>query len=340
MIDQPILSIIIPVYNLEEYIEKCLSSLEGQVVDGSVQVYCIDDGSQDHSKEKIQPFCQRNANIHYLYKTNGGVSSARNYGLNQVKSRYITFIDGDDYVSKDYVSTILSHLKENIEMLCFGYLFAYSDDSTKVDIEIKDQTLHLEKHDGLLGFLRFRFQEIMRPFVFNKVFRQDVIENYHLRFDEKKKIGEDTLFNASYLERIHEVKMISNPLYFYYMRETSVMHRYNTHHLEDSIRYFYSFQQIANDNDYEIDPHDLEAYYISRWFGQINNESKSHDYSLGLNQMKKFLQEPYFVKHKSDIHFSRLPMKLKVYYILIQCHCTLLIYSLMYIKNSILTQND
>ena len=124
------ISIIIPVYNLETYIGKCLDSIIKQLpLDGSVQVYTIDDGSKDHSRSVIQSYVEKNHCIHYVYKENGGVSSARNLGLELIDSEYVTFIDGDDWVSDDYFTVILNELKKNPELLCFNYfimvLFSY-----------------------------------------------------------------------------------------------------------------------------------------------------------------------------------------------------------------------
>ena len=101
----PKVSIIVPVYNVEEYLERCLDSLVNQTLK-DIEIIIVNDGSTDGSKEKIQKYINKYKNIVYLEKENGGLSSARNYGIPYAKGEYIGFVDSDDYVELTMLSLI------------------------------------------------------------------------------------------------------------------------------------------------------------------------------------------------------------------------------------------
>lgn len=328
-----LLSVIIPVYNLETYINGCLDSIQSQLdqQDFPVEILLVDDGSTDQSKEKIQPYLT-DSHFKYIYQENTGVSGARNNGLLHAKGQFITFVDGDDSVSENYFSVILSNFDPSLEMLCFNYR-EYSESTEDIPLTLNNETIAIQSGDGINGFLRFQWQERIRPFVFNKVYKKDILDQYSLRFDENKKIGEDTLFNAAYIERIHSMKMVDPVLYHYRLHPQSAIHRYHPDFVDDAIQYIDSFTRIAEDNGVTIDPHDLEAFYLSRWFGCINNESRSDNFQSGWKQLKRYLNEERFQKNLSLIRFTELPKKLKIYYVLLRLHLTFPIYALMYAKN-------
>ena len=96
----PKVSLIIPVYNVQDYIEKCLDSVVNQTID-DMEIIIVNDGSKDQSKQKIERYLEKYPKIKYLEKENGGLSDARNYGLKFATGEYVAFLDSDDYVEKN-----------------------------------------------------------------------------------------------------------------------------------------------------------------------------------------------------------------------------------------------
>ena len=107
-----LVSIVVPCYNGEQYIEKCLNSLLHQTYE-NIEILVVDDGSKDHSKTLINQFIKKSNKIKYFYKENGGLSSARNYGIAKACGKYIVFVDIDDYVDEEYISKLYHSIIEN-----------------------------------------------------------------------------------------------------------------------------------------------------------------------------------------------------------------------------------
>lgn len=115
----PKISVIIPVYNTEKYIEKCLESLAGQTMQ-DFEVIIVNDGSTDNSKKVIKDYMKNsNLDIRYLEKENGGLASARNYGVERALGKYISFLDSDDYLDKDLYKNLEKYMDENIDLIKF-----------------------------------------------------------------------------------------------------------------------------------------------------------------------------------------------------------------------------
>ena len=105
MSDNDLISIIIPIYNVEKYMEKCLNSVVNQTYN-NIEIILIDDGSKDKSREICDNYAKKDNRIKVVHKENNGVSSARNTGIDMSKGKYITFIDSDDYIDTDYIETL------------------------------------------------------------------------------------------------------------------------------------------------------------------------------------------------------------------------------------------
>lgn len=327
------LSIIIPVYNLETYIGKCLDSIIKQLpLDGSVQVYTIDDGSKDHSRNVIQSYVEKNHCIHYIYKENGGVSSARNLGLELIDSEYVTFIDGDDTISDDYIEQILRLTQNGFELLCFNAYKINGNKKYKV-LNIENCEITLKQHEGIDGYLTGSLFYKLEGFVWNKVFRVDVIKKNHLKFDLNQRICEDLLFNSYYCDHINTIKLIDECLYEYYIYESSAIHGYKNSRSQEYIQFIDKYLQYSREHDYELDVSNLLSFYISWWFSVISDESYNPNYKDGKGKIHNYLENEYFKSNLRNVNFSQLNTKRKIYYILIRLHLTNLVYFILYKRN-------
>ena len=142
-----LLSIVIPVYNVQNYIGKCLDSLKTS--DNRIEILVVDDGSPDASCEVIKNYEKNYPNIHYIKKENGGVSSARNLGIALSKGKYVTFVDGDDFVDEQYLPKIMEYIQTlDFDLLCFNYCLTYDNHETRLN-DLKDEILNLCDNAGL-----------------------------------------------------------------------------------------------------------------------------------------------------------------------------------------------
>ncbi len=131
-----LISVIVPVYNVKEHIEQCVNSITGQTYK-NLEIILVDDGSKDSSGEICDKLAKEDARIHVIHKQNGGVSSARNAGLDYAHGEYIAFVDGDDYIDETMYEKLLSKMDADIDIVsCYMQSF-YPDGQVKPYIETK-----------------------------------------------------------------------------------------------------------------------------------------------------------------------------------------------------------
>lgn len=202
------ISIIIPVYNAEQYIDNCLKSLIGQTYK-NIEIILVDDGSKDSSYDICLEYSKKYSFIKIFHKTNGGPSSARNFGINKASGDYICFVDSDDAVSKNYIEKLLEN---NADFILGGFVEVNGEN--KKNIKICDFIQLFEK-EGLY----YKFLDVSENDLFNspwcKLYKKKIIEKSKIQFDESIKMGEDLKFNINYLINCESMIIIPDCIYFY-----------------------------------------------------------------------------------------------------------------------------
>ena len=211
-------SVIVPVYNLESYIERCLDSLLMQDYD-DLEIILVNDGSTDKSLEIIEKYAQQSESIIVINQKNSGVSSARNAGIEKATGFFIAFVDGDDYVDSDFISTLVEGFENGAELSMVGYRIIKSDGICQ---ETADNTLR--KSFSTVDLLdRIYDKKLYLGFSFNKCFLKDIIRTYNIKFDGSVKVLEDLLFCIEYISHIQTGYYHSASKYSYCMRTQSTL---------------------------------------------------------------------------------------------------------------------
>lgn len=208
----PLVSVIIPVYNIEAYIENCLRSIVSQTYT-NIEILCVDDGSSDGSSEIIKGFCAKDDRIKYFYQTNSGVSAARNKGLDNSLGDYVFFVDGDDCLHPQAIELSVDCAeKSDADMICSHYLITSSPQSefeSFLDYQYSEADFEtLFKKGDKLGKCTFA-----------KLIRKSVTEN--IRFPEGIAIGEDGCYIIKLMNENIRSVIIDRVFYFYLKREGS-----------------------------------------------------------------------------------------------------------------------
>lgn len=198
------ISVIVPVYNAQDYLERCVKSILMQVYE-KFEILLIDDGSTDRSGIICDEFSRENDFIRVLHQKNAGVSNARNIGLKNAKGEYVTFIDADDYISESYLSNLIA------QMTPLGLVISrvYERQNNWLDVGIKE--LNKEEAQQLVFF-----NNGIQGFPFAKLFDLKLIREKKILFDESIAICEDMLFLTQYLTYTKgRIVCISEQDYFY-----------------------------------------------------------------------------------------------------------------------------
>ena len=204
----PEVSVIVPVYNVEKYLEKCLNSLVNQTLD-NIEIIIVNDGTKDNSEEIIKKFIEKYPQkIVYLKKENGGLSDARNFGIPYAKGEYIAFLDSDDYVEKDiYKEMYELAKKENSDMVECDFLWEYPD-KTREDIG--------QVYNGKKEML-----EKVRVVAWNKLIRRSILEKAQIQFPKGLRY-EDVEFTYKLIPHLNKVSFLKKPYIHYIQRENSI----------------------------------------------------------------------------------------------------------------------
>lgn len=212
----PMISIIVPIYNAESSIDKCIQSILDQSYQ-NFELILVNDGSTDHSGKVCDDYKVSDQRVIVKHKPNGGVSSARNVGLDLVQGKYIMFVDSDDWIEKGALEIIhQSILSCNSDALIFGIVKSLVSDHKVIKSEL----------NGLYKQGKINIKELVNNFIYYLnsvgmqpswmyVFKSDIIEGQQLKFNENSVLYEDFDFNLRYLKCCHVIKFIPNALYHY-----------------------------------------------------------------------------------------------------------------------------
>lgn len=206
----PLVSIIVPVYNAQSSIKKCIESILSQT-EKNFEIILVDDGSKDDSLKICMDFCNQNERIKVIHQENGGVSTARNAGIDVVVGEWITFIDNDDYVGSSYLQDLIAAQKQNDADLAVAGYTIVNEKSGKIEnrktvnncMEIRQFVEHINEWEGFFN----------GPFA--KLFRSSIVHRYGIRFPENVHIGEDKIFCSEYLNYCNRLSFTASVEYFY-----------------------------------------------------------------------------------------------------------------------------
>ncbi len=216
----PLLSVIVPVYNVEPYLRRCLDSLCSQSY-SHLEIICVDDGSTDASPDILREYEANDARVRVVSKPNGGLASARNAGLDVATGQWISFVDSDDYLLPGAYRSAMACVNESLGFVHFGVRVEAELGNGLEDILPEMNDYLNVPHEGT----RELTPELVYGLawnVWNKLYRRSVIEQHALRFDEANYGCEDMCFHISYCAYVNEVVYCPERLYAYVLRQNSI----------------------------------------------------------------------------------------------------------------------
>lgn len=244
-----LLSIIIPVYNVEPYITACLDSLADSEHD-FWEAILIDDGSSDNCPKICDEFVTKDRRFNVIHQQNAGVAAARNVGLNMAKGDWVWFVDSDDIVNIKSIADTLGWLEKNptTDLVLFD-LNVFLDGCSVVFHEAKSiKVKNLPKDDFLNNHTCYHHQRLW--------YKRKLINNYVLRFTEGVKTGEDGEFMYKYMMLCKQPVKFGNTLYYYRQRAGSATNNVNTYsqHIQDKIVIFDHLLSFMNEHQIQQEP--------------------------------------------------------------------------------------
>lgn len=231
------ISIIIPIYNMQLYLDECLSSLVKQDWKNSVEIICVDDGSTDNSLDICKKYVKKFSYIKVIHKINGGVSSARNLGLKNAQGKYIAWVDPDDYVTDDFWNNIKMYLDKDYDVIFFDHYKLFDFGIKRIQYSTYSQ--ELRQND----FIRELHDDVkIASYLPTKISKRFLWDN--VTFPENISYGEDSAALPQMIIHAKKIFYINKPLYFYRQHDFSICHNASLEAIEtayDLVKKRYQF---------------------------------------------------------------------------------------------------
>lgn len=300
----PIISIIVPIYKVEQYLHQCIDSILHQTF-SNFELLLIDDGSPDKSGAICDEYALKDSRIRVFHKINGGVSSARNIGLDNAQGEWIYFVDPDDILFDDCLEVLFSKTSSNYDCINAGYI--ETDWKTKEPIITKVIETVIDYKKALLDFYKSKYFQF-NGYLWNRLFRHSVIEKYRLRFHEDIYYKEDGLFLVEFICKSQkDVFITTKPVYKYYLNPQGAMKslllQFNVKYLTNMDARILCWENIKNVTEwfdfklrFEAKRSIVQLYYIVLYQLKYHNiKDKKISYDL-YNKMIHYVSMPYFYR--------------------------------------------
>ena len=304
------LSIIVPVYGVEKYIDKCLNSLVKQSLK-EIEINVVNEGTTDNSQKIIDKYVKKYPDkIKSYIKENGGQGSARNYGLEKANGEYIGYVDSDDFVEKDMYKKLYNKAKENNYdiVVCGNYNVSEDYQNKNIDTFINNYNTDLEN----IFFGKMA--------VWNKIYKRDILIKNKLEFKEKVWY-EDLAFTLKAIMNSNTFAFIDEPLYDYLIREGSTMNNSNVQrNLEilDAFNDILSYIQHNKKEEYfsKIEFLAIDHIYISAIVRVLKAEADDKVKRETINKLLDYMNKK-FPNYKNNKYINTLSKNRKIIYKLI-----------------------
>lgn len=299
----PKLSIIVPVYNAEKVIERCIDSIINQDYE-DYEAIVIDDGSTDNSPNILDEYAKKYDYIKVIHKENTGVSDTRNTGLKLAKGKYIQFIDCDDWLNEVAMKSLVRVMEDtNCDLVVADFYRVIGNNiSRKGNINIKD-SLTLEEY---AEWMMEAPADYYYGVIWNKLYKKEIIDKYNIKMDVNLSFCEDFVFNLEYLIHCKTITPLQIPIYYYVKTEGSLVSQNlnipNIVKMKTSIYEYYNnfYKNILDEDDYENDRINIAKFLIA---------SANDDAVISiLPSTKKLGEENIHVYYTSDNNYSLIDL--------------------------------
>lgn len=297
-------SLIIPVYNTENYLERCLKSAVSQTYQ-NMEIICIDDGSTDNSGQIVDEFAARDNRVIAIHQTNKGESNARNTGLRVATGDYIGFMDCDDWIEPDMYESLAKALEEEDADMAIAGFYREFEDSGKQRIAVQNEkAVEPKVFDGkqLLRYLYERDAYRAFAYIWDKLYKREVIYSClgePILFDESMKLGGDVLYLAQCALHTKRAVYVDRTFYHYLQRDASGCHVPDLSRKQDNIRAYRIVQQKFR--EHHVEP--LVMDYIKRILVYHSSYMAELAYEL---KDKSVLEEAQALMREYEKEYRRL----------------------------------
>lgn len=269
-------SIIVPVYNVEKYLRKCLDSLINQTLK-DIEIICVNDGSKDNSPKILEEYAKKDNRIIVINQENAGLSVARNSGIDIAKGEYIGFVDSDDWIDLDYYEKLYNAASTNDTDIAVGGIIRVTGIKKKKFLNFEKETLTDNAN------LKFELCDVPeKSYVWNKIYKTQKLKELNLKFEEGR-IFEDCIFTPQALFFLGKMVTVPNTYYYYLRRGNSTVKQRSEKANADNVYANKKASDFIKEHNIDISSHEPKTYRF-KIFGvtifKIRQIGKRKQYAL------------------------------------------------------------
>jgi glycosyltransferase EpsJ len=269
----PIVSVIVPIYNAESTLRKCIDSILSQSFK-NIELWLIEDGSIDKCSNICREYELLDSRVKAIYQDNKGVSYSRNLGIAKSSGKYIQFVDADDWINQEMIMNLVNTINDNSDLVICGYnvINVCPGYTSQFERCVKNK-IELDTVNFLNQFSQFYEIGLLQA-VWNKIYRKDIIMEFNLSFNKDLSLGEDMLFNINYFKSCNKISLINDVLYNYtiYPYAKSLSKKYNPKRLNSQMTMYKSIIELLQEyrtyssSNYKC----IKKYYSSSIISAVN----------------------------------------------------------------------
>lgn len=330
-----LISIVVPIYNVENYLEKCIKTLINQTYK-NIEIILVDDGSKDSSGEICNEYQKKDERIKVIHKENGGLSDARNAGIKEATGKYIAFLDADDYVDYTMYEKLYNVIKEeNAEIAICGYSrINEKDKEMPYPLEVKKYKKDRSILYNMIGTLPKDSEDInIGMSVWKCLYNLEVIKKNNLYFrSERVYISEDIVFQIEYFEFVNKVALLGDPLYKYRYNEVSLSKKYRKDRFEKQKILYLKEKSMLEERkwlDKELNNR-LDRTFIMKVKACIKSEvvANTEIKEKKLQNIKKILEDDLLQKIIKEYPVNETNFKSRIYILIMKFKLNKLLYKM------------
>lgn len=301
-----LVSVVVPVYNVEKYLDRCITSILKQSLK-NIELILVDDGSTDESGAICDTYAASDDRVSVYHLSNGGPAKARNYGISVAKGKYIGFVDSDDEIDSIMYQKMYENAaanNSNIVICDFGIINGKAKTTQHFDFRELYANKEMIKKELISSYFNGGLPGLSSSC--NKIFDLSMIKKASLLMDEKLIRGEDAFFVLDCLIASECVSYIAEPLYLYYQNDTSIMHSFQENNYDRHVYVVKKLLGYSENLHYEIEPNAFYKGFLHPVTAHCMEATR-----LGkIDEVKRILNDPFY--RSASQYTKKLPVHIKL----------------------------
>lgn len=283
---EPLVSIIIPIYNSSEYLNQCLDSTINQTYH-NLEIILVDDGSTDDSGDICEKYAKQDSRFVVIHKTNEGPSSARNIGLKKMTGEYVVFVDSDDYIDRQFIELLLSiALKYNMQLVIGSYKKFTNIYQLPLSTKRKILENNLEKYTSREAMLNTLYRKNLTTYSPGKLYSSTLFQK--IQFPEGRLYDEDVVVTWELIKKIDYLIYVNLPLYYYRQRSGSIINTsFHSRRMEQLSAARDIMAEVRHDEELYNAAVSKYFFCLTNLYAQVDNKHQKEKYILE-TQLKKY----------------------------------------------------